>query len=347
MSDCTKPDELPIHLCTLFDSKFLLQGITLIRSVQKYASGTIKWTVLALDSKTENYLKGLPDITIDVLTLKSLGDEQLLGLIGSRPWNEICWTSAACLLRNINQKTPIGGIAAYIDADCFFFNDIFLTLNNLKGDRTIAIHEHRFSPERAHWLPMSGRFNVGLVAGVKGSEFDKCLTRWRMQVLDNCAVDKENGQCGDQTYLNEWPSLYSGLLILDSKGIGLAPWNIGNYQINTHSNEIFVDDSPLHFYHFHALQFGLVTKIFQAFIPASGYKFKNREYKIIYFKYVDELSNSLNSISRFKWIILNTDVSWWFKGLLRRTILLCWTPPILFRNLGCRIRQKSKSYGNQ
>ena len=317
-------DNRSINLCTLFDSKFLLQGITLIRSVQKYASGKTKWTVLALDSTTEKYLKELTDVKIEVLTLESMGDEDLLSLVGNRPWNEMCWTSAACLLRKVNQKIPTGSLAAYIDADCFFFNDIFATLSKLSGDRTIAIHEHRFSPDRAHWLPKSGRFNVGLVAGVKGTEFDKCLTRWRMQVLENCTVDKELGRCGDQTYLNEWPHLYSGLHILDSKGIGVAPWNIGNYQVHSFINQIYIDESPLHFYHFHSLQLGLISSRFQAFIPASGYKFKNREHEIIYRKYVMELSQSLNQILQEKSLVFNNDFMWWFKGLFTKRILLHW-----------------------
>jgi len=315
-------NEPALNLCTLFDQNFLVQGISMIRSVEQFATAKIRWTVLALDQETYNYLKSWIDFDLEILTLDSIADIELKLLRGTRPWNQLCWTSAACLLNLVNSRTEEGEIAAYIDADCLFFHDIFKTLEPLLHGSSIAIHEHRFSTDRAEWLQRSGRFNVGLVAGVHGTEFDACVFRWRLQVLDNCEVDQSSGKCGDQTYLNEWPYRYKDMAILNNDGIGVAPWNLNNYHISKKNKIIYVGTSPLQFFHFHGLEIGYINSKFAFYVPAAGYRLQKNNYKYIYQEYMKLLTENLSFINNRNVKSYKRGVRWWVTGLIKNRLMM-------------------------
>jgi len=310
-----------VSLCTLFDSNFLLQGLTLINSIEHYSTVSISWTVLALDRNCENFLVSLKKSNLKIVNLKSIQDKDLFALIGLRPWREICWTSAACLLNYLKQKIPLGELIAYVDADCFFYSDIAVILSQLKIKGSIGIHEHRYSEDRLEFLEKSGRFNVGLICGITGKNFDDCISLWREQVLKDCSVDFEKGKCGDQTYLNDWPKLYANTVILHDKGIGCAPWNVNSYKISNEDGIIKVDSVPLKFFHFHALQIGYLGKKLALFVPASGYNLNKNEIKPIYVEYI---RNMQNLIAKYPDILIpnyQRKVKWWISNFLRRNLL--------------------------
>ena len=216
----------------------------------------------------------------------------------TRAWKEFCWTSAACLLNYCLSISPIGERVVYIDADCYFFDDIYELLNPLREKGEIAIHEHRFSRDRISWLEKSGRFNVGLVAGLNKSEFKMCVSRWRSQVLNRCDVNHLEGRCGDQTYLNEWPKLYQSLHVLSAPGAGLAPWNIKNYSIRKIKGILKVDSKPIYFYHFSGLEFLYFSNFLTIFIPAPGYLKMKKSEREIYSSYVKHLIQISRVIQR-------------------------------------------------
>lgn len=236
-----------INACTLFDSNFMYQGLTMINSAIKNSKLIINWTILALDEITFDTLCDLNLPNTSIVNIESLRDEELSGLKNLRNWNELCWTAASCLLSKVVEKSQTGEISVYIDADCFFYGDISKSINELFLRSEITIHAHNFSPDRIHWIKKSGIYNVGLVGGKKGPEFQQCLERWRRQVLNECVVDQDAGKCGDQTYLNEWPDLYSHLSVMNSSHSGLGPWNLNNYKLQSIKMAPFNDTEKLFF----------------------------------------------------------------------------------------------------
>ena len=265
------------------------QGLALMESVELHSSTPIMWSVLALDDGAFDYLCGLKRANLEVIHIDNFEDKDLQLVKNDRPWKEFCWTSAACILNYSLALDESADFVAYIDADCFFFGDIAEMFGELPREKNIGVHEHRFSRDREDWLYKSGRFNVGVVLGRKSEEFKQCAARWRTQVIERCDVNQSEGRCGDQTYLNEWPSLYVGLQILEGQGVGLAPWNAFGLNLYIKENKVLVESDPLYFYHFHGLEVGISNRFITLFVSAAGYKKLSGTYKLIYAPYVSTL----------------------------------------------------------
>jgi hypothetical protein len=224
-------------------------------------------------------------------------DEQFAALEGVRPHREFCWTAAPVLCHAMVRDTAEGDTVVYVDADLMFYTDPTVLLDELGADKTIMIHEHRYSPDRKAWEPGSGRFNVGFVAFRVGDEARRCVARWREQVLDTCVLDPDRGLCGDQGYLNEWPDLYPGLQIMRNIGGGVAPWNLAAYEVAGTTDRPAVNGTPVVFFHFHAFklaQFGGFGPWMAT--PARGYDMGHTAHRLIFRPYAAELRRRVQAM---------------------------------------------------
>ena len=79
----------------------------------------------------------------------------------------------------------------------------------------------------------------------------RALERWRAQCLEWCYDRVEDGRFADQAYLDDWPDVLEGVIVVDTPGIGLGPWNASRFVIDVKGTEPRVDGAPLVFYHFH------------------------------------------------------------------------------------------------
>lgn len=310
-----------INLCTIFDENYALQGLTMIDSANEHFSGNINWHILALTSKCEVNLKKLNLSSTTIYSLSDVNSVDLLKLSQSRKWSEFCFASGPIFLSFLSSILIDGDILGYVDADCYFLNDINLGLENFDHGIEIQIHEHRFSDDRIEWLQKSGRFNVGLVIGLVGRTFKKCLTRWQTQVIEDSSVDEIRGTCGDQKYLDEWPSLYESLKIMKSHGMGVAPWNLNNTKVSLKDNIFFVDADILVFYHFHGLCILLFNKFFAFWIAAPGYFFQSSTHYAIYKRYIKSmLKTQIKNQNFFRVRIMKKKPKFILRAILERDL---------------------------
>ena len=77
------------------------------------------------------------------------------------------------------------------------------------------------------------------------------LQWWQERCLEWCYNRVEDGKFGDQKYLDDWLQRFEGVHVLSHLGGGVAPWNVQQYRLSKRSDHLYVDDSPLVFYHFH------------------------------------------------------------------------------------------------
>lgn len=242
----------PRYFCTLFDSGYLIKGLAMIRSLERFCPG-MRIHVLCMDEQTKVILKDLQMPFVHCVSLAEVETEALLKAKADRGVAEYCWTLSSGFTWYVMANNPDIDLLTYVDADLMFYSDVQPLFDEI-GDASIAIIEHRFTP-RLKDREVNGRFCVEWDSFRRDEQGMACLTRWRDQCLDWCYYRLEDGKMGDQKYLDEWPDLYSSCHILMHPGAGIAPWNYAQYKFDKDaSGNITVEGDPLIFYHFHQFQ---------------------------------------------------------------------------------------------
>jgi hypothetical protein len=292
-----------LHFCTLFDSRYAVRGLVMLESLARHCVAAHHVTILAMDDAAARMVAAAGRPEWRVMRVGDLGDAELAALEGVRPHREFCWTAAPAICRQLVAAAPEGDMVIYVDADLMFFRDPAELLAELADGGNILIHEHRYSPDRAHYEPSSGRFNVGFVAFRVGEEARACTERWRAQVIELCVLDPARGLCGDQGYLNEWPALYPGLKILRHLGGGVAPWNLRAYEVSGTRSAPRVDCVPVVFFHYHSFRTVGVAALgpalgFVAAQPAYGYEFSRSANGLLFALYAGRIRGCHGALRR-------------------------------------------------
>jgi len=180
-------------------------------------------------------------------------DKLLLTAKQNRSKIEYYFTCTPSLPLFILNNWPEVGLITYLDADLFFFASP-LPLFDEFGKKSIAIIGHRFPPH-LQGRERYGIYNVGWLSFRRDDNGLDCLKWWRHQCIEWCYDREEDGRFADQKYLDDWPSRFKDVAILEHKGANLAPWNLCNYNLRSLNwNEVMVDEEPLIFFHFHGLK---------------------------------------------------------------------------------------------
>ncbi len=152
-------------------------------------------------------------------------DGDLLAVKQSRSRVEYCWTATPSVcLAALDREPHLEGIT-YLDADLAFHGDPGLLFDEI-GDCSTAIVPHRYAPPWRHFEEMSGVYNVEWITFRRDPNGLEALTWWRERCLEWCYDRFEDGRYGDQKYLDDWPTRFRGVHVLEHLGGGLAPWNV-------------------------------------------------------------------------------------------------------------------------
>lgn len=284
------------HYCTLFDRNYLGRALSLMASLERHAGSQYVLHAVCLDEVSRTVLARLLPPRVDLIPLHEVekGDAALAAARQDRSRVEYYWTLTPTILRWILAARPEAESLTYLDADLFFFSSpdpVFAEM----GDASILIHGHRFPPA---WKAMeeNGVFNVGLLSFRRDARGMAALEWWRERCLEWCRAKPEAGKMGDQKYLDDWPTRFPGVKVLEHPGAGLAPWNVPQYAIASGAAGPLVDGLPVIFYHFHALAVP---------DPACVVAIKHAQYPLtlelvreIYLPYARSLARSLEELRR-------------------------------------------------
>ena len=242
--------------CTYFDSGYLSRGLALIESLRRHGDDSPVW-VLALDQAARDYLDAAAIPGVTALGIDDLEDAvpELLLLKTERSRMEYYFTATPLLVRWVMDRVAQPGtVAIYLDADLFFFDDPDLVLDSLR-DGSVGIIEHGYPPARAAKLAKYGRFNVGWVGIRDDAAGRACVDWWAASTLEWCSDTPSEGRYADQGYLDRFPELFDGVVVLPSKGFNLAPWNTAGRQLERQDGGVMIDGRDrLVFVHFHGVR---------------------------------------------------------------------------------------------
>jgi len=276
-----------MHYCTFFDRNYFSRGLALYHSLVRHSPAFMLW-ILCFDDETYRMLSKMKLGNVRPIRQAELekGDSALLQAKRTRSRVEYYFTCTPSLPLYIFNCDPEVGMVTYLDADLFFYDSPAPIYEEL-GNDSIAIIEHRFPPHLQH-QKMYGTYNVGLLVFRRTEHGLTCLRWWRDRCIEWCYDRVEDGRFADQKYLDDWPSRFEGVRVVQHKGAGLAPWNLSNYQLRLEKGQVFVDGEPLIFYHFHGLK-AFTCWLYDPGIKNYGHTMHPILKRQVYLPYVREL----------------------------------------------------------
>ena len=237
--------------CTICDVAYLPRVLTLRASLLEH-SPDLRLVVLAVDDRARSVLERMDVETVGISELEAY-DHDLASVRPTRTTVEYCWTAKAPLCRFLLERHPDAATVTYVDGDLMFFASPGPVLDRHRSESILLI-PHRFAPSFERYRELSGTFNGGFISFRRDHESEDVLARWRELCLDWCFDRFEGGRFADQKYLDDWPTRYERVGVVDDAGVGLAPWNASGAALADDGSAVLVDGSPLVFYHYHGLR---------------------------------------------------------------------------------------------
>jgi hypothetical protein len=172
------------------------------------------------------------------------------------------------------------------------------------GDKDVLITEHRYTQKYDKSI-LSGKYCVQFMTFKNTENGMKVLNWWADACIDWCYNRHEEGKFGDQKYLDDWTTRFSGIHELQHLGGGVAPWNIQQYEFEQEKGTIFGTELvtntkfELVFYHFHYLSF------YEKQIDLGSYVLTTSDKKIVYNTYLKEMSYTHQTLAKHSLYLTN------------------------------------------
>jgi Nucleotide-diphospho-sugar transferase len=225
-----------LYFCTLFDSNYLARGLVTYESLMSATEGSAHLYVFAFDDLCLTTLKGMNLPNLTVVSLAEFEDEDLLRIKPTRSRGEYCWTCTSSTIHYcINQFDLPHCI--YIDADMVFYENPQILINEMPPSANVLITEHRYTPAYDK-SKLSGKYCVQFMYFDNSENGKRVLNWWRDRCLEWCYNRHEDGKFGDQKYLDDWLTRFSGVHSLQHFGGGLAPWNVQRFDFQEFNGKI-------------------------------------------------------------------------------------------------------------
>jgi hypothetical protein len=280
------------EFCTLFDRNYLFKGLALHESLERHVGDFTLW-VLCMDDVVYDVLEKMHLPRLELISLAQFEDDALLRAKATRTPVEYCWTCTPSLPLYLLDHVPGIEMVTYLDADLYFFGDPGSVYAEL-GRGSIGIVGHRFSAADEHQAQASGIYNVAFMVFKKDEHARECLEWWRDRCNEWCYARFEEGRYGDQKYLDDWPERFARVVVLQDRGVGLAPWNLRSQRISMRGGRLLVDGEPLIFYHFHSFLIAGNGKQFRLADPC--YRLGRRGCALVYRAYVASVERAMTRV---------------------------------------------------
>lgn len=289
-----------LSFCTLFDSNYFARGLAMYESLVRHCP-LFHLYIFAFDEKLAIILEKMNLKYVTVVTLRDFEDEELLAIKSTRTRGEYCWTCSSSTILYCIEHYNIPS-CTYLDSDLFFFSDPQILIDEM-GDDDVLITEHRYTPQYDQ-TAASGKYCVQFVTFKNTPNGLNVLKWWRNACLEWCYNRVEEGKFGDQKYLDDWPTRFRGIHILQHLGGGVAPWNMQQYLYSRTNNTVMGKEITtgkifsVVFFHFHGLSC-YKKDIYREFcVTSRGYLLSKNARVYIYNEYLSTIKRCYTAISK-------------------------------------------------
>ncbi len=241
-----------ISFCSIVDAGFLPRFLVMHEGLAAHAEDP-ELHVLCMDDVVHDVLASMSLAGVRLISLDALESFRpgLDAATRERTLSETCWTVKPVLCSFLLDRMPGVEALAYVDADLAFYADPARVLGS-SSDWSALVVPHR-APAGATWEQTHGVYNAGFVA-FRGPDARDILSWWSDRCIEWCFDRVEPTRYTDQKYLDDWPDRFPGVRVLQSPGIGLAPWNGRDVHVHRSDDGLYADSDRLVFYHFQSLR---------------------------------------------------------------------------------------------
>lgn len=236
--------------CTLFDKNYLYQGMALYRSLVLHADEFTLY-VLCMDSRSYVLLGNMRLPGLVPIKVEDLLTPEIAGARARTTHGQFCWVCQPLICSYILERFDCE-MVTYLESDSIFFSSPEPLFDEM-GSRSVTLVPHNYS--RGHdYRETSGIFCVQFNAFRNDAHARGVLAYW----TECCFRYNKSAPRAypGQTTMDEWPSRFPCVAVLNHRGAGVAPWNVLDYQIEIRDGAPHVNGVPVVFYHYH--QYGRV-----------------------------------------------------------------------------------------
>lgn len=299
------------HFVTLFDKNYLPSGLCLYRSLEKFHNEFTLW-ILCMDEDVWHQLSACNLSSIKLIKLSDIETNELLGAKVGRTKAEYCWTLTPFTPKIVFERDSSINRVTYLDADLYFFDSTAKIFDEFeKSNGHVLITEHGYASQYDK-SKKSGIYCVQFMIFRNTTEARAVLSWWQEKCIEWCFNRCEDGKCGDQKYLDDWPQRFgSAIHVLTNLSLTLAPWNLERFL-----SQINQDYRPT-FFHFHGLR--IISKdsirlYFGYKIPKKGMAYY-QEYTEILINVISEIKYRFGS---FPTLPEESNIKFFFKKIIFR-----------------------------
>lgn len=227
------------HFCSVADSKFSRHIIALNNSLYRGDPNYVLH-LLCLDDEIHKEINHPNIVKYDIrvmlhnnkdLRLSQNNSPSREALVNGRGDYELSrhiqfiWSLSPYFTHYCLNALPPNSSIIYVDSDIYFF-DNWRKIHTFTDNVSVGLVEHRIP-----FIHDNGKYNVGIVYFKKDNSGMGCARLWK-----DCLLTQDHqyyaqyGDCGDQKYLELFPTLFSNVVSLDQFFGHLAPWNLAFHQ---------------------------------------------------------------------------------------------------------------------
>lgn len=285
------------YYITLLDSNYVAKSVAMYESLCKYHNN-FNLYVFCFDDLSYEVIKRLNYKSLIAVHSSEFENKELLKCKSDKiKLYEYYWACKPYCILKVMRDTG-ADIVTYIDCDFMFFNSpepIFKEIGNCDA----LIQPNNFSSEEIKQFIPVGYYCTCYESFRNNRNGKKILNWWHKKDMEWCYAIFEPGRFADQKYLDDWRTRFSNVREITNVGANVAPWNVQKYDISKVGKNVYVNDNPLIYYHYHSFKMNLLD--YSVLITGDRenyYRIPRDAIEIIYPPYIKLLRNVITMLKK-------------------------------------------------
>ena len=244
---------MKINLVAYIDANYLPKFLICYNSLQKHFNNRFVMHLHCFDNITYNILKEYNLPNLELYSKQEFEIIEALAQKNNKKSYEYFWTYTPIVLEQIMGKVNENDLVVYLDTDMMFFNSPQVIFDEIE-DKDVLIQPNNFSVKERWQFDPIGYYCTSFNVFRNNDNSRKIVKEWKEQCLNWCGADFKTGQFGDQKYMDYWRDQYEKVREVTVVGANVAPWNIHKFDVSTRDGNLYINNNPLVYYHFHAFK---------------------------------------------------------------------------------------------